>query len=146
VKVVQGSGGTADDAYGLVGVVSTFRVNNNNTTTDLVEITARSVKFGVEYTWDILKATFDGEGAGNAAAEKTAQVNYIAERDHVYAVRSVPDQDKSGVLYNYLVVTVGTDDGSSTVDVLIRMDELDAPASFGALDAAWKNLQDLGAA
>jgi hypothetical protein len=145
VKVLQGSGGTADDQFELVGVVQTFRVNANNTTTDLVEITARSVKFDVQYTWDILKSTFDAEGAANAAAEKTTEVNYIAERDHTYAVRSEPDQDKSGVLYNYLVVTVGTDDGTSTVDVNVRMDKLQDAATFGALDAAWKNLQALGA-
>lgn len=134
-----------DDAYVLNGVVSTFRVNQNNTTTDLIEITATSAKYGVQFTWDLLKSTFDGEGAANAAAAKTTEVNYIAGRDHTYAVRSVADQDKSGTLYNYLVVTVGTDDGSITADVQVRMDQLQLPSSFAALDAAWANLKALGA-
>lgn len=139
-------GSTAqDDSYDLVSVVDTFRVNPNNTTTNLVEITARSHLYDVQYTWDILKSTFDGEGAPAAAALKTQQVNQIAGADHVYSVRSEPDQDKSGVLYNYLVVTVGTDDGAITTDVAIRMDAIGQPSAFAAIASAWKKLQALGA-
>lgn len=131
--------------FTLLGVVNTFRVNANNTTTDLVEITAQSDLYGAVFTWDILKSTFDGEGALNAAQEKTTQVNYIAGRDHTYAIRGEQDTDKSGVLYNYLVVTVGTDDGTITTDVPIRMDAIGLPAAFGLLDDAWARLVALGA-
>lgn len=134
-----------NDGYQLVSVTDTFRVNPNNTTTPLKEITARSLLYDVYFTWDISQATFDGEGAPAAAALKTEQVNQIAGADHVYAVRSQPEQDKTGVLYNYLVVTVGTDDGSITSDVLIRMDRIGLPSAFGAIADEWKKLQALGA-
>jgi|SRR5215831_3044692 len=134
-----------NDAYQLIGALDTFRVNANNTTTDLVQLTARSILYDVQFTWSILKTTFQGEGGPAAAALKTEQVNEIAGADHVYAVRSEQDQDKSGVLYFYLVVTVGTDDGSITTDVPIRMDNIGLPSAFAAIADAWKKLQALGA-
>lgn len=141
----EGSQGTAAD-YQLVSVVNTFRVNANNTTTPLVEITARSVQYDVQFTWDILQSTFNGEGGPAAAALKTEQVNQICGHDHVYSFRTEQDQDASGVLYNYAVVQVGTDDGSITTDVRIRMDSIGLPSAFAALDAAWTKLVALGAA
>jgi hypothetical protein len=145
VRVVD-TGTEADVAkFDLVGVVNTFRVNQNGTTTPLVEITARSVKYDCQYTWDITLTTFQDEGAPNSAQQVTTEVNYIASLDHVQAIRSEADQDASGTLYNYLVVTVGTDDLTQTTDVSIRMDRIGTPAAFKALDTAWASLAALGA-
>lgn len=139
-------GANADEAaYTLKGVLDTFRVNANNTTTDLVQITAVSVKYGVEYTWDLSKATFDGEGAKNAAELMTQQVNQLMSAAHVIGARPSQDQDVSGVLYNYLVVIVGVPDGSIQTEVSIRMDHIGLPSAFGAVDDAWKQLVALGA-
>jgi len=131
--------------FDLVGTASSFRVNANNTTTPIVQITARSKAYGVTFTFNVSQQTFDNNGAPELAFLKTEQVNLIAGMDHVYAVRSEEDQGRDGNLYNYLVVTVGTDDGEITTDVRIRMDQLDTPGAVGAINSAWDQLVALGA-
>ena len=49
------------------------------------------------------------------------------------------------MLYNYGVITVGNDDGTITDTVRARMDQLNAPATFGAINAAVKRLNAAGA-
>lgn len=134
----------ADD-YQLVGSQATFRVNNNNTTTAIVQITARSKKYDVVFTWNVLKDKFDKDLAAPLVALKTNEVNQIAGHDHVYTVRGEEDVAPDGGLYNYLVVTVGTDDGEITTDVRLRMDSIGTPGAFAAIDKAWDNLVKLGA-
>lgn len=141
----ENSGGAAPTAYQLVGAVATFRVNQNNTTTPIVEITARSVLYDVQFTWDVLKTTFDASGAKNLAELKTSQVNEVAAHDHVQALRSEKDQDRSGLLYNYLVITVGTPDLTITNDVTVRMDHIADTSTFDLIDKTWAQLVDSGA-
>lgn len=145
MKVTDPGGSYEPTEYTLIGAVPTFRVNQNNTTTAIVELTAYSPLYGVQYTWDVLKTTFDVDGAKNLAEQKTKEVNAVAAADHVQALRSEKEQDKSGLLYNYLVITVGTDDQAITLDVTRRMDQLDNPATFAAIDSAWKLLVNSGA-
>lgn len=131
--------------FDLVGTQDSYRVNNNNTTTPIVMITARSKAYDVTFTFNVPKQTFDNNGAPELAFLKTEQVNLVAGHDHVVSVRGEEDQGRDGNLYNFLVVTVGTDDGEITTDVRIRMDQLDSPGALGAIDAAWQRLVQLGA-
>lgn len=139
------SGAVATTNYQLIGVVATFRLNQNNTTTPLMELTVRSTLYDVQFTWDVTKATFDGSGGQVLASEKTAQVNEIAALPHVQALRSEKEQDRSDLLYNYLVVTVGTQDLAITDDVAIRMDAIGTPGAFTAINEAWARLVAAGA-
>lgn len=141
----ENSGGAEPTEYQLIGAVATFRVNQNNTTTPIVEITARSVLYDVQFTWDVLKTTFDASGAKNLAELKTSQVNEVAAHANVQALRSEKDQDRSGLLYNYLVITVGTPDLTITNDVTVRMDHVGDSSTFTLIDNTWKQLVDSGA-
>jgi hypothetical protein len=134
----------ADDDYQIVGQNSTYRVNNNNTTTPIEQITARSVKYDVTFTFNVNATTYNNAGAAVLARSKTAEVNAIAAVDHVIGVRGEEDQGSDGNLYNYLVVTVGTDDGERQSDVRIRMDHLGDPSAFGQVHRAWDLLVALG--
>jgi len=139
------SGDTAAlDEYQIVSQLSTFKVNPNNTTTAIEQITARSVKYDVTFTFNVPKTTYVSDGAPPLVALKTGQVNQLAGHEHVVAVRGEEDQGLDGNLYNYLVVTVGTPDGERTSDVRIRMDNIGLPSAFGAVDAAWNTLVSLG--
>ena len=139
-------GGIATTAYELVGAVSTFRNGPNNTLLPIEEITARSTLYDVTVIFDITQATFMGEGAQIAAADKIGEVNAIGGHDHVVALRAEQDVANDGNLYNYLVITVGTDDGLITTDIRARMDSLSSPATYTAIDRAWQQLVALGAA
>lgn len=141
----EDSGSVEPTEYRLVGAVPTFRVNQNNTTTAIVELTAYSPLYGVQYTWDVLKTTFDRDGGKALAEQKTEQVNAVAAHPHVQALRSEKEQDRSGLLYNYLVITVGTPDLAITTDVTRRMDQLADTATAAAIDKAWKTLVAAGA-
>jgi hypothetical protein len=144
MEVADEGGTAADDAYQVVGQNSTYRVNNNNTTTPIEQITARSVKYDVTFTFNVTQSAYLGAGAANLARLKTSQVNALAAEDHVIGVRGEEDQGSDGNLYNYLVVTVGTPDGERQSDVRIRMDHLGEPSAFAQISRAWDLLVSLG--
>jgi hypothetical protein len=143
-KIEPGDVG-APGRYNLLGVVNTFRVNQNNTTTPLVELTAYSIVYGVTYTWAVSKATYTSNGGDVLASEKTAQVEAICAAPHVQGLRTEKDEDDSDLLYNYAVITVGTDDGTITDTATVRMDHLGTPGAFGAIAAVWAALVKTGA-
>jgi hypothetical protein len=138
-------GTTPDEAYTLIATDRTFRVNADQSTTQIVNITAQSKLYGVQFTWTVLAATFDTDGPAAFIPLKTAEVNTICGHPHVQDFRSEVDQGASLVLYNYAVITVGTDDGAITNEVRQRMDQIGTPQVFAKIDAAWKNLAAAGA-
>jgi hypothetical protein len=134
---------TDNPGYDFIGAVSTFRVNPNNTTTPIEQVTLRSQAFDVTFTFNVTAAAWQASGLPGVGPLKTSQVNQIAGHEHVIGVRGEEDQGTDGALYNYLVVTVGTDDGERSQDVRIRMDKIGEPAAFAAIDRAWRLVQGL---
>lgn len=141
--VDEGDIASVSDAYDFVGAVSTFRVNPNNTTTPIEQVTLRSQAYDVTFTFNVTAAAWTASGLPGVGPLKTSQVNQIAGHEHVVGVRGEEDQGTDGALYNYLVVTVGTPDGERTQDVRIRMDKIGEPAAFAAIDRAWRLVQGL---
>jgi hypothetical protein len=140
------SGGSAPlGAYTLIGSTRTFRVNNDGTFTPVVNITAVSKTYGVQFTFTILASTFDADGGPSQTALRTEWVDQVAQHPHVIGFRTEVDQGPDQVLYNYAVITVGTDDGAISDETRVRMDRLNAPATFGQIDAVWARLVALGA-
>jgi hypothetical protein len=136
-----GSAAAAD--YDFIAAVSTFRVNANNTTTPIEQVTLRSQLYDVTFTFNVTQAAWQASGLPGVGPLKTSQVNEIAGHDHVIGVHGEEDIGTDGSLYNYLVVTVGTDDGERSQDVRIRMDHIGEPAAFAAIDRAWRLVQGL---
>lgn len=147
MEVLPSEGGpAAGSAYILVGTQRTFRVNtSNNTFTAIVNVTAMSVAYGVTFTWTVLATTVDNDGLPAVANQQTADVNEICATAHVQDFRSESDQGPSQVLYNYGVITVGTDDQSITDEVRVRMDQLNTPGAFSQIALCWARLVAAGA-
>lgn len=140
-----GSDGVSASAFEIVSQLSTEQINTNNTTTPIEQITFYSPLYDVQATFNVLQTTYQADGAKALVAEKVAQVNALCAEDHVVAARGAPDQDpKSGQLYNYLVLTVGTDDYARTSEVWVRMDHLGTVDAFKAIADAWSLIQNLG--
>jgi hypothetical protein len=131
--------------FQLIGTVRTFRVNSDGTFTPVVNITARSRTYGVQFTFTIRASTFEADGAPPLTALRTEWVDTVCAHDHVQGFHTEQDQGPDQVLYNYAVIVVGTDDESITDEVRVRMDALNTPATFGAIDTAWRRLVALGA-
>ena len=131
--------------YTLISTTPTFRVNADQTTTPVVDITAQSTVYGVQFTWTVLGTTWATDGPAAFVPLKTAEVNQVCAHEHVQDFRTETDAGPSQVLYHYAVITVGTDDQAITDDVRVRMDHLNDPATFGAIDAAWSKLAEAGA-
>jgi hypothetical protein len=140
-----GGGGSSPTAYELIGAISTYRNGPNQTLIPIEEISARSLLYDVSFTFDVTMTTFQGSGAQELASEKTGYVNAIGAMDHVVGLRGEQDTANDGNVYNYLVITVGTDDGLITTDVRLRMDHLGTGQEATLVDNAWTNLQALGA-
>lgn len=143
---VGGDGESIGGAFVLIGSVRTFRVNSDQTTTPVVNVTAQSVTFGVVFTWTVLASTWDADGPAAFVPLKTAEVNTICAHPHVQDFRTEQDQGPSQVLYNYAVITVGTDDQAITDEVRQRMDQIGLPSVFAAIDHVWGQLAAAGAA
>lgn len=142
---VGADGASIGGAGTLVGSVRTNRVNSDQTTTPVVNVTAQSTTFGVQFTWTVLAATWDADGPAGVIPLKTAEVNQICAHPHVQDFRTETDQGPSQVLYNYAVITVGTDDQAITDEVRQRMDQIGLPAVFGKIDHVWSQLAAAGA-
>ncbi len=143
---VQGEGSITDVAsYTGVGTVHTERVNNDGTLTPIVNITAVSDLYGVQFTFTITEATWQTDGGPPATALKTEQVNAVCQHDHVQGFYTEQDQGPDQIIYNYGVVTVGTTDGAYQGQVRVRMDHLNDPATFALIDKEWARQQALGA-
>ena len=140
-----GGGDAADHPYIPVGnPVRTFRVNNDGTTTAVVNITAQSALYGVQFTFTILASTYDNDGGPPIAAERTAWVDQICSHAHVIGFHSEVDQGPDQVLYNYGVIVVGAEGQTDGDEVRVRMDHLNEPSTFTAIDKAWQRMVALG--
>jgi len=139
------SGETSGDPYKLIALQRTTRANNDGTFTPVVNITLQSVKYGVQFTFTLLASTYDTDGGPPLEEERTGWVDAVCAYPHVHDFWSEVDQGPSQVLYNYGVITVGSDDGSVTDQVRRRMDQLNEPATFQAINAAVKRLNSVGA-
>lgn len=137
-------GGANEDTYTPISQASSWRVNADGTVTPVEVITVRSDKYGVTFTFNITQRTFQTDGGAGESGLRTSQVNYIAGYDHVQGVRWEEDTGPDGGLYNWLVITVGTDDGERTTEVRARMDQLGDGNTFAAIRAAWANIVKLG--
>lgn len=146
VEGTEGGGGDVAslEAYYFRGSQRRFRVNPDNTTTEVVDVTAESQMFGVQYTWTVLATDWDASGPAGVIPLKTGEVNQICAKPHVQDFWTETDQGASQVLYHYAVITVGTDDGAITDVVRVRMDHIDPPPN-AKLDAVWQRLADAGA-
>jgi hypothetical protein len=142
---VGGSQSAASEAYTLVAAAPTSRVTSDNTVQDVVQVTARSDLYDVTFTWFVEPVNWNGEARTAIIGPKTAEVNEVCGHPHVIAFRTQQDQDASRLLVNYAIISVGTDDGAIQDDVKVRMDRLNAGATFGAIDAMWTQLVAAGA-
>ena len=146
MNVLPGGGGTGGGTdIRVVGASPAFRVNSDNTITDLVLITAYSGSYGVTFSFFVLKTTYDADGAPNLAGLTGTAVDSVCGYKNVQAFRSEQDEDNSRLIYNYGIIGVGTDDGSFYGEVSQRMDLLDTPQTFALIDAEWARQVALGA-
>lgn len=147
MEVLQGGGaGPTVGSYQFVGAERTFRVNpSNNTFTPVVNVTAISTTYGVTFTWTVTAATWDNDGGPAAMTQKVGEVDAVCAAVHVQDFRTEQEQGPSQILYNWGVITVGTNDGTITDEVRARMDSINTPATFAAIAACWARLVAAGA-
>lgn len=146
VSGIGDTGGTASAGeYDLISSYRTFRVRPDNTTQPIQAVTAQSKLYGVSFSFFIDGRTWDTDGGPPFIRDMTAYVNDVCGMDHVVGFRSEQDLGSDQMLYNFAVITVGTEDGSVTDEARVRMDQLRTGAEVPAIAAVWKRLQDAGA-
>lgn len=137
--------GAADvAAYTPVNTVHTDRVNNDGTLTPIVNITAVSDLYGVQFTFTILESVWQSNGGPEETANRTSWVNALCALPHVQGFYTEQDQGNDQILYNFAVITVG-DSLTGVTDVArVRMDHLNSPGAFAAVDAAYQRVLAMG--
>jgi hypothetical protein len=141
--IEPGGGGTTTIAYTLIAAVNTTRTTGDNSTQDVVFVTAMSKLYGVTFSWFVNPTSWNVDGGPPLIEEKTGQVNAIMQADHVLGFRTIQDQDLSRLLVNFGVITVGSQDGQVQDEVQVRMDQLGTPATFTAIANLWNTLQTI---
>ena len=144
------SGGQPTDqgglgSYTLISSLRTFRVLSDNSTQAIQQVTAQSNKYGVAFTFFITGATWDMDGGPPLIADMTGYVDDTCGQAHVVGFRTEQDLGPDQLLYNYAVITVGTDDGAITDEARVRMDQLRTGAEVPAIAAVWARLVAAGA-
>lgn len=131
--------------YVFVGASQTQRVNNDGTFTPVVNITIQSAFYGVQFTYTILKSTWDSGGAPQTEGQHTEWVDAVCAYPHVIGFHTDPEQGQDQVIYNYAKILVGPEGATTGIEVQQRMDHLGDPNTFTMIDNAWKQLQAVGA-
>lgn len=140
-----GGGASGSEGYQLIASTRTFRVLSDNSTQPIQQVTAQSDKYGVTYTFFISATTWDSDGGPPFIADMTGYVDNVCGLDHVVGFRTEQDLGPDQLLYNYAVITVGTDDGLITDEARVRMDLLRTGAEVPAINAVWARLVAAGA-
>lgn len=141
----SGSGDASAGDYTLISSFRTFRVRPDNSTQPIQAVTAQSNLYGVSFSFFIDGRTWDTDSGPPFIRDMTAYVNDVCGLDHVVGFRSEQDLGSDQMLYNYAVITVGTEDGAITDEARVRMDQLRNGAAVPAIAAVWQRLQDAGA-
>ena len=146
LQPVGGGGGSSSGGslYDPVASVRTFRVLPNNETQPIQAVTARSKLYGVVFSFFIDGTTWDSDGGPPFINDMTGYVDDVCGMDHVVGFRTEQDLGPDQLLYNYAVITVGTDDGLLTDEARVRMDLLRTGAEVPQIEAAWARLQAIG--
>ena len=144
------SGGSPTDqgglgSYNLISSLRTFRVLSDNSTQAIQQVTAQSKAYGVTFTFFIAGTTWDADGGPPFIADMTGYVDDVCGLDHVVGFRTEQDLGPDQLLYNYAVITVGTEDGAITDEARVRMDLLRTGAEVPAINAVWNRLVAAGA-
>lgn len=146
MRTVDGGdpGGGDDASFTPIATVHTDRINNDGTMTPIVNITAMSDKYGVQFTFTILEATWKSNGGPSETGLRTTWVNQICGHDNVLGFYTESDTGPSQVLYNFAVVTVGAEGSEVRGVVRIRMDQLNTPGAFAAIDREYALVTAMG--
>ena len=81
MRTADGGDAYSPSDYQIVSQTSTYKINNNNTTTPIEQITARSPKYGVVFTFNVLMATYLADGAPPLVALKSRFTQGRAENE-----------------------------------------------------------------
>ena len=140
-----GGGDAADHPYIPISVQRTFRALNNGTFQPIVNVTAQSALYGVQFTFTMKASTWDSDGGPPLTAERTAWVDQICGHDHVQGFYTDQDTGPDNLMYNFAHIVVGTDDGAITDEAVVRMDQLNTTATFQKIADVWSRLVAIGA-
>jgi hypothetical protein len=147
LEKVEGGSGTGpgtSQGYTPISIFRTFRVLADNSTQPIQSVTVQSDLYGVAFTFFIDGKTWDTDGGPPFIHDMTGYVNDVCGQDHVVGFRTEQDLGTDGQLYNFAVITVGTEDSTLTDDARVRMDALRTGAEVPAIARAWARLQAAG--
>src|SRR5690348_9313597 len=94
----------AEAGYSLVAAARTSRVTGESSLQEIISVTARSLMYGVTFTWFVSPATWTADGAPGLVGLKTSEVNAICGHDHVIGFRTTQDLDASRLLVNFAII------------------------------------------
>lgn len=141
----SGTGPGSNEDYTPISIFRTFRVLADNSTQPIQSVTVESTMFGVTFTFFIDGETWDRDGGPPFIHDMTGYVNDVCGMDHVVGFRSEQDLGPDSTIYNFAIITVGTEDGALTDEARVRMDALRTGAEVPAIAKVWARLQAAGA-
>jgi hypothetical protein len=132
-----GGTGTVTSDYDFTGSEPSILVESGNRVVKAVTLYAREKEFGIEFQFTIPRTEYMGSGPEGAAGLRAGWLQAIGIADHVQAVSVVQDVNAQGFLRDYVLVTVGSDDGQFTADTQILLDSANTPGAFQQIANTW---------
>ncbi len=133
----SGGTGTVTSDYVFEGSKPDILVQSGNQVVQAVTIYARETEFDIEFQFTITKTEYMGAGPQAEAGLRAGWLQAIGIADHVVGVSVVQDVNPAGFLRDYVIVTVGTDDGVFTADTQILFDNANTRGAFQQIANTW---------
>lgn len=138
---LSGGGGAAAGTFKVLGQHETPLIQGANTVVNGMQLTVQELTYGVVFSFTIPLAEWAADGTQYWAELYAGWVQAMGADDDVVGMYYAQDVNASGNLVDTMFVTVGTADGLNTATVPIPLSQLNTPASFGKVHAAYAQLQ-----
>lgn len=142
---LEGDLGGVTGAFKVLSQEPTVLNRGANDVVDAMKITVQDKVYGVVFSFTIPRTEWAGEGTRVAAADYASYVQTIGGHEHVVGLAYAQDTDAATMLYDSLVVIVGTPDGDNTAEVQLDMRQLNTPGAFSKIDATYNHLAAVAA-
>ena len=117
------------------GAISTIQLTTGSDVVDAVTLSVTETTYNVPFKFTVSAAVYKAEGWKALASDYAGVVELVATYDGVQAIVYAQDTNAANQLIDTLIVTVGTDDGLTAIDVQVHLIVPFSQASTAAIQS-----------
>lgn len=140
LPAVGDDSGVTPGSYRILGQRPDVIVRSATDVIEAMTITVEEKMYGVIFSFTMPRSEWLGVGTQAEGGLLASWVQTIGGHEHVVGLGYTQDVNVSGLLRDEMVITVGTDDGENTAELVWPLRTLNTPAAFAAIDQTYQAL------